>query len=325
MHAIRWMLLGGLIATPAYAEDLDRKTETGTVHFIPAAGKVPAYHQLDEHTFPFELKPRIDLPVAGYSVSELTFPSPVDSPHEQNNTVHAEYYRPHGKGPFPAVIVLDILDGAEVVPRTQATMLAQNNVAALHVKMAYYGARRPPGSSARLISMNVPMTIAAVRQTVLDMRRATAWLEARPEIDGKKLGIMGTSLGSFLAALTAESEPKISKVALLLGGGGFVDGYTEHPQAKPYLEKFEKFGITKDMMKQAICHVDPITCADNLKGRDVLLIAAKRDDIVPPKMAEMMWEACGKPKIVWYDTTHYGAVMYALPALKQVLQHFQWK
>src|SRR5262245_16012394 len=325
MRNLCWVLLGSLLAAPVGAEEIERKAESGKVHFVPAAGKVPSYHELGEHTFPFTLRSRTSFPVAGISISDLTFPSPVDSPHDQNNTVYAEYYRPTGKGPYPAVIVLDILDGGEIVPRTQASMLAQNGVAALHVKMAYYGARRPPGSSARLVSPNLPMTLAAIRQTVLDCRRATAWLESRPEIEGKKLGIMGTSLGSFLAALTAESEPKISKVALLFGGGGFVEGYCDHPKARPVFENIAKIGITKDVLKTVIAKVDPLTCADYLKGRDVLLIAAKRDDVVPPKMAEAMWEACGKPKIVWYDTTHYGAVFYVLPALKQVLEHFHWK
>ena len=70
-----------------------------------------------------------------------------------------------------------------------------------------------------------------MRQTVLDLRLATAWLESRPEIDAKRLGILGTSLGSFIAALTAEMEPKLGHVALLLSGGGFVDYWYDLPEA----------------------------------------------------------------------------------------------
>jgi dienelactone hydrolase len=286
---------------------------------------VPEHHRLAAHTFDFELKPKGDLPVAGVSISQLTFPSPVTSPYPENNTVYAEYFRPHGKGPFPAVIVLDILDGGEVVPRSQAVVLAQNGVAALHVKMAYYGPRRPAGEKVRMLSMNIPRTLDAVRQTVLDLRRATAWLASRPEIDGAKLGILGTSLGSFLAALTAESEPRLSKVALLFGGGGFVEGYSDHPRAKPFLQMFETVGVSRDMLKAVIAKADPLTHAENLKGRDVLLVAAKRDDVVPPKMAKAMWEAAGKPKIVWFDTTHYGAALFAVPTMQHVVEHFRWK
>jgi hypothetical protein len=52
------------------------------------------------------------------------------------------------------------------------------------------------------------------------------------------------------------------------------------------------------------------------------MIAAKRDEIVPPKAAEALWEASGKQKIVWYDCTHYGAALYFAAALKHVVQHF---
>jgi len=221
--------------------------------------------------------------------------------------------------------VLEILAGGDGLARSMASVLAQNKVAALFVRMAYYGPRSPKTERVRMMSTNVPRTMEAVRQTVLDCRRATAWLESRPEIDAKKLGIVGTSLGSFLAALTGEMEPKLNKIALLYTGGGFVDGYYDHPRAKPLVEQFEKLGGSKNLVKMILAPVDPITCASNLKGRDVLIVAAKRDDIVPPTMAEAMWKASGEPKIVWYDTTHYGAAFFALPTLGEVLKHFKWE
>src|SRR5262249_61850129 len=115
----------------------------------------------------------------------LRFPSPVTSDCPENNTVHAEYYRPKGDGPFPGVIVLDITAGDQSLSRGISTLLAQRGIAALFVQMAYYGPRRPPGSKLRLLSPNIAHTVEAIRQTVLDVRRATAWLESRPEIDAK--------------------------------------------------------------------------------------------------------------------------------------------
>ncbi len=128
----------------------------------------------------------------------LRFPSPVTTDCPENNTVFAEYYRPQGPGPFPGVIVLDITAGNQDLSRLIANCLAQNKIAALFVQMAYYGPRRPAGSKRRMMSTNFPQTIENVRQTVLDVRRATAWLAARPEIDAKRLGIHGTSLGSMV-------------------------------------------------------------------------------------------------------------------------------
>ena len=83
-------------------------------------------------------------------------------------------------------------------------MLAANGVAGLCVQMPYYGPRRPAeGQGPAHLRQTCNHTMDAIRQTVLDNRCATAWLESRPEIDKKKLGIHGTSLGSFMAALTA--------------------------------------------------------------------------------------------------------------------------
>src|SRR2546421_268241 len=73
-------------------------------------------------------------------------------------------------------------------------------------------------------------SLDAVRQTVLDLRRAAAWLEARPEVDRTRLGIVGTSLGSMVGALAAEMEPRLRRVVVLLGGGGLVDAYYDHPR-----------------------------------------------------------------------------------------------
>jgi dienelactone hydrolase len=264
-----------------------------------------------------------DLPAIGVTVYRLRFPSPVKSPTPENNTVHAEYYRPKGKGPFPAVIVLDVTAGNQMLSRHMATHLAQHGIAGLFVQMAYYGPRRPAGSKLRLLSPNLRQTVAAVTQTVLDLRVAAAWLAARPELDPSRLGIVGTSLGSFLSALTGEMEPRLGRVAVLLGGGGFVAAYTSLPQAGPWLKLFESLGGKRERIEKLIAPIDPITCAANLKKRKLLILAARRDDIVPPRMAEQLWQATGKQKIVWYDSTHYGAALHIADALDHIVRHFK--
>ncbi len=298
--------------------------EKRSFRFSPAGEQtnIPERYRLSERPFDYRMSPKRDLPNSGVRVFRVQFPSPVKTATPENNTVHAEYYRPSGKGPFPAVLVLDITAGDQSLSRHLAIFLAQKKIAALFVQMAYYGPRRPPGSKLRLLMPNIDHTLAAVRQTVLDLRVAAAWLEARPEIDGKRLGILGTSLGSFVAALTAEMEPKLGRVAVLLGGGGFVDAYYDHPKAAPYRRVYELLGGNKEKMTKIIAPADPLTCAANLKEHKLLILAGKRDDIVPPKMAEALWQASGRQKIVWYDCTHYGAIVYLASALDHIVKHF---
>jgi dienelactone hydrolase len=314
-------IVAGLISsTAAFALEPERGKTTCLA--AKTDEQIPERYRLDACTFAWELKPKMELPASGVEIYTLTFPSPVKSPHPENNTVHAEYYRPQGKGPFPGVIVLDILGGDGAVSRGVARHLAQNGIAGLFVQMAYYGPRRPMGGPA-LITVNIEHTMNGIRQTVLDIRCATSWLESRPEIDATKLGILGTSLGSFISALTAAMEPRLGRVVLLLGGGGLVDAFYENPKAKPFLQAADLVGLTREKMKKMIAPADPLTYAELLKERKLLMIAASRDDIVPPIAAQKLWEATGKPKIIWLDATHVGAAIYVFHVAGPIVEHFK--
>jgi dienelactone hydrolase len=319
---MRWLaLVVALVLVPAAAA---AAVEKGTVQFRPLGDQheVPERYRLAEHAFPYELALKTPLPGLDVDVFVLRFPSPVESPVRENNTVYAEYYRPRGPGPFPATIVLDVTAGDQSLSRSIATHLAQNGIAGLFVQMAYYGPRRPPGSKLRLLSPDVNQSLEGVRQTVLDLRRAAAWMAGRPELDARRLGILGTSLGSFMAALAGEMEPRLGRVALLLGGGGLVDAYYDDPRGKLFRALYERLGGSKEKLSRLIAPADPLTCAANLRGRNLLMLAARHDDIVPPRMAETLWRASGRQKIVWFDCTHYGAVVYIVPALDELVKHF---
>ncbi len=123
--------------------------ETGTVHFAPADDQkeVPPLYRLGPRSFDYTMKWMYNLPGYDIGVYDVRFPSAVESPTPENNTVYAEYYRPEGKGPFPCAIVLDITGGDQAISRVICTHLSRHGVAGLFVQMAYYGPRRPPGSN----------------------------------------------------------------------------------------------------------------------------------------------------------------------------------
>jgi cephalosporin-C deacetylase-like acetyl esterase len=188
------------------------------------------------------------------------------------------------------------------------------------VYMAHYGPRRPPGSKVRLISTDVLGSIDGVKQTVLDVRCAVAWLASRPEIDADNIGVVGTSLGSLVGAIVAANEPRMKNVCLVLTGGGLVDAFYDHPKAAPYRPIVDLLG-GKFALKLLIGPVDPLTYAKQLKGKNLLMLCASRDDIVPPAAAKRLWEATGKQRIVWYDATHVGAALYLMPMLHEMTEH----
>jgi dienelactone hydrolase len=312
-------LLVPLLAAPAIAAAPETGTITVDCRGDAKCGICERFH-VPSHTFEYKLSLRHDLRQSGVKVYDLSFPSPVKSEIPQNNTVHAELFMPQGDGPFPACIVLDILQGDAMIARGQSLWLAQHGVAGMVVYMAHYGPRRPAGSPVRLLSTDIPRTLAAVQQTVLDIRCAAAWLANRPGIDKEKLGLVGTSLGSLVGAVAAANEPRIKTVCLMLGGGGLVDAYYDHPRARQYVPFVELLG-GKAAMKALINPIDPLTYADLLKEKRLLMVCASRDDVVPPQAAKALWEATGKQKIVWLDSTHVGAALHTMTMLTEMTEH----
>jgi hypothetical protein len=193
----------------------------GPVTFEPGDAEitVPEHFRLDRHEFEYQARP-----VYGgnrFRMLRVTFPSPVTTDVVDNNTVHAEYFQPAGPGPYPACVVLHILGGDFLLAETVASHLARHGVAALFVKMPYYGTRRRKDSPKRMLSEDPRETVAGMTQAVLDIRRATAWLAQREEVDPERLGITGISLGGIMSALAAAGEPRLTSIAIVLGGGNF--------------------------------------------------------------------------------------------------------
>ena len=285
----------------------------GRVTFSPgdSEGRVPTQFRLDSHQFEFQS--RVLRGGEKYRLHRLTYPSPVTTDVAENNTVHGEYFQPAGKGPFPACVVLHILGGDFLLAETVASHLARNGVAALFVKMPYYGPRRRKDSRKRMISEDPQESVAGMTQAVLDIRRAVAWLGERAEVDPKRLGITGISLGGIMSALAASGEPRLENVAVFLGGGNFADllWANETDRAQAFRKKWQADGGTRESFSKLISQIDPVTYGHLLQGRRVLMIAAKNDEVIPPACATALWESIGRePELVWIDAGHYSAIRY---------------
>ena len=174
------------------------------------------------------------------------------------------------------MIVLHILGGDFDLARLFCRSLAQQGVAALFVKMPYYGPRRTPGSPARMVSLDPEATVRGMTQAVLDIRQAAAWLAAQEEVDPERLGIMGISLGGITSALAAAAEPRLQNVCLILAGGdigprglGFASSGSSSAGA------LDRQGGTRESLVELLSPVDPVTYAQNVRGRRILMLNAR--------------------------------------------------
>ena len=299
--------------------------ERGEASFRPTAGEgsVPAQFRLEAAVFPFETEVRLE--TAGYTVKSVRFPSPIVTPEVENNTVHAEYYAPKGmtKGKRPGVVVLHILGADFALSRFIAARLADHGVAALFIKLPYYGERKPGGlGDRRFLSTDIDRSVLAMRQGICDVRRAAAWLASRPEIDPEKIGVTGISLGGIVSAVSAGVDPAINRAALLLAGGDLAQILWVMPESARYKELWVKSGRTFEDLKALTDPFDPLTHAKGLIGKRVIMMDGNVDEVIPPSSARKLWEAAGKPPISWFDCGHYSAVGYLLPAIHKTVDFF---
>lgn len=313
-----------LLAVLAAGETSAPAVRTGEVSFQPAANEaeLPARFRLSPHTFPFQQKP-VETVATKITISEVTFPSPVVTPHESNNTVHCEYFRPVGEGKYPAVVVLHILGGDFPLSRLFCRTLSHNGVAALFLKLPYYGPRRQADLPARMVSIDPGETVQGMTQGVLDVRRARAWLASQAEVDAEQLGIFGISLGGITSALASTAEPRFSKVCMLLAGGDIGQVGWESPYSRQARDQWEAKGGTQETFCDALKCIDPVTYARPVPGRKMLMLNVNHDEIIPKACTESLWRAFGQPEIVWWDAGHKSAARFMFDGLARVTRFFQ--
>jgi dienelactone hydrolase len=331
MPRLAFALLLGVVSLPcspgrafAAAPESNTKASSGTATFKPVGDEqaLPEQFRLAPHEFKYQLEPQLTRSSA-MTVSKVTFPSPVVTPHENNNTVHCEYFSPTKPGKKPGVIVLHILGGDFDLARLFARALAGRGINALFLKMPYYGEREQPGDPTRMISMDPHLTVKGMTQAVLDIRRAAGWLASREEVSSDEIGIMGISLGGITGALACSIEPRFSKACLLLAGGDMGQVAWTSTEMEELREKWTAEGHTKEELFAILKQVDPVTYARPVPGRKILMLNASKDEVVPPACTVSLWKAFGEPEIVWWDAGHYTAVRYLAGGMMRCVDFFQ--
>lgn len=238
------------------------------------------------------------------------------------DVLHAEYFRPKTRpaGPMRGVVVLHILDGRFYTARMIAMTLARHGTAALFVQLPYYGYRRPAGG-VDMRKVDLPDLAQAIRQGVGDVVKAAKWLRERPEVDKERVGIVGVSLGSFVAQVAAGIDKRFDRCVFVLGGGSMTEAiYSGSKDTIRIERRIAARGYTKEQVRKALMGFEPMDRTEGLKG--VLMINCNQDEVVPPESTRRYWEAIGRPEIVWYDGGHYAAIRRLPEIVKRILDHF---
>jgi len=320
--------------SPAFSQDTNEPVEkviTGIVRghpsmLIPPSKRVEqeqllALYRVKPEDFSYRMEVMSRTGV--YDTYKVSFPSAFISGIPENNTVHCEYFTPLGNTKRPGVVILDIMDGSMIISRLIAHVLATNGIDAAIMTLPHYGERRSPDASRRAkLTESIDEFIAAVHQAVIDVRRSAQWLADRPLVDADRIGLCGTSMGGFVAALATGVDGKVPRTALVLAGGDLATVLsTDAKEVSSMKAKLVAEGITIDVLRKRLESIEPLTFADRMQSTKILMINGITDKIVPAQCASQLANPTGA-QIHWYKTDHYGMVKNILPILSKVTEHF---
>lgn len=255
---------------------------------------------------------------------EVTFPSAYESPFAANNTVWGHLSIPAEPGPHPCILVLPVMAAPNIwIEQRFINRFEADGFAVLWLEMPYQFHRRPDPSipSGQVFLARTAKHLALnFRQSVLDARRALAWLKTRPEVDARRIGIFGISLGAMVGSAVYSVDSSPSYAVFLLGGAEFPDLATHSAMTAPFIRKA---GIAVDALREAWKGLDPLDYVDRNAGKQVLLINAGWDRVVPGANALKLKAAFPDSRQRWVPLGHYSAILHLLWIPRVVSREFQ--
>lgn len=144
----------------------------------------------------------------------------------QDGVIDAYFVTPEGGGPFPAVVLLSDIRGSRPTYDAMADRLARSGYAVLLPNLYHRGGRAPhiaPGQTMadagvgeRLRGHRAALTPEALQG---DFAALTAFLDASPQVDARRIGVVGYCMsGAFALRFAAQFPDRVRAAASFHGG-----------------------------------------------------------------------------------------------------------
>ncbi|MBI3945885.1 MAG: acetylxylan esterase [Armatimonadetes bacterium] len=257
----------------------------------------PALFQYDGGQ-PLDVKERAVRQREGIAEHEITFASP------KGGRVPAYLLVPNGKGPFAGIILMHGATGSRRSLLPGARLLCQAGAVCLLPNAPLRGERAEMGKPADDFSRPELMRDGLI-QAVVELRRCVDVLLARPDVDPKRIGFYGSSLGGSLGGLLAGVEKRVAAHALGIASGNWVEAFqkSEHP-----LVRLARRTISKEQLAKAtavLAPLDPVHYVGRAAPAALLFQNGRADSTVPAECAQAYQDAGSQPKTCrWYDAGH---------------------
>jgi pimeloyl-ACP methyl ester carboxylesterase len=184
--------------------------------------------------------------------------------------------------------------------------------------LPFHGPRTPPDarfSGERFAIPHVARLNEAVRQAIYEIHVVTGWL--RQQIGGA-VGLLGLSLGGYLAALMAGLRADLDFVIPMVPPVCIGDLASRFFARSRYYRSGRSAAFSHDELRAMYRVHSPLTYACCVEKSRLLILAGRGDQIVPPEHPHALWQHWGEPEIYWFSGSHLAPFRRGLLAGKIV-------
>ena len=265
----------------------------------------PLGHELWEEIEdpPGRASPRIQIASRRFTTRYRPYHDAADlERYSENDLVHVEHWMHPGGAPRGTVVAVHGFTMGR--PRLDAPILMADTWFALGFDVAlvilpFHGARAPRTSrySGELFgSWHVGRLNEAVRQAVHDLRALVSWLAER---GGGPVGVVGLSLGGYLAALVAGLERELAFVISIVPPVRLWD-----LPARLYSAERGEPPVSPGLLDRAYRGHSPLSYPLAIAPERAILIGARADCVVPPWHVEALARHWDGARVIWLDGSH---------------------
>jgi hypothetical protein len=250
----------------------------------------------------------------------FTFPSFVQTPYSENNTVYGlASFAPRKKTRAALVVVHGHRMRSFAMLEWIAIPAARLGIDMYYLTLPFHMQRAPAETWSGQLSLNssVEGTALAFRQGVIDLRALMAWIAAER---GTPVGLVGMSLGAFTCSMATVVDPHAAALVSILGGGSLAQIHWDGYQMGRPRRQLMQGGVTRQKLEQYWAVLGPAYWKSRLPGERVLMLAGKYDPIVTPQNVSRMWQAWDHPVLRWYPCGHSTIVWYYREVVREIVR-----
>jgi hypothetical protein len=273
----------------------------------------------------------------------LTFPSPVITKYQENNTVYVNFILPSKPSP-PVIYIHGLYEKKHTKPFFFVKKLSELGFSTFLIELPFHMDRKPKGtfSGQLFLTLDQQHSDMAHRQAIIDVRALIDIIQSAPEFvyaSDFPISVIGVSMGAIILNALFGIDHRIDAGISIIGAANLGKLFFKSPITFPlsltaflkglrirhirgvisdykvFLQDIKEKGVENISPKYSWFLLDPLTYASNFHGRKFIMINGIFDMIIPRSQVKEFWKAIGKPKIFWFYCSHFTISIF----YKQIL------